>query len=319
MPLVTIVGAGRVGVEIAEIILLRDVADVVLIDIIPGRAEGEALDLAHEIAFLGIDRDVRGSMDYKDCSGSDVVVIVAGAPRKPGMKREELLNVNAGIVKEVASKVAEYAPRSKIVVVTNPVDAMTYVALKASSFDRHRVLGFGPSLDSARLRYILSKKLGKPLSSIQALVMGQHGEAMVPVLSNTFVEGKRASEILSPEEQRTIVEEVRKAGAEVIRLRGYSANHAPGLGVALIVEAMIKSNPLYAPAIAVLNGEYGIKGIPLGVPCIIGGNGLERVVEIELSKEEREALRQAAERIRDLLLVLPQDMKPSPNEISISI
>ncbi|NPA96451.1 MAG: malate dehydrogenase [Crenarchaeota archaeon] len=319
MPLVTIVGAGRVGVEVAEHILLRDLADVLLIDVVPGRAEGEALDLAHEVAMLGIDRDVRGSMSYDDCYGSDVVVIVAGAPRKHGMTREDLLHVNASIVRDVASKVAEKCPKAKIVVVTNPVNAMTYVAWRVSGFDRSRVVGFGPLLDSARLRYVLAKMLGKPPRAIQPLVIGQHGEAMVPVLSSTFVEGKRASDLLSEEERKRVWEEVKRAGAKIIELRGYSANHAPGLGVAMIVEAMLRSNPILVPAIAILDGEYGVRGLPLGVPCIVGGRGLERVIEVELSEEERREFARAAERIRQLLLELPPEIRPSESDVEIRL
>ncbi len=319
MPLVAIVGAGRVGTEVAEALLLRDVADVVLIDVVPGRAEGEALDLAHEVSILGIDREVRGSTRIEDIEGSDVVVIVAGVPRKAGMKREELLNANAGIVRDIARKVAELCPKARILVITNPVDAMTYVAWKVSGFDRRRVIGFGPLLDSARLRYVLAKRLGKRLSSIQPLVIGQHGEAMVPVLSATLVEGVPAIQLLKKEEVEEVVKEVREAGAEIIRLRGYSANHAPGLGAAIMVEAMVKGNPIYVPAIAVLNGEYGIKGVALGVPCIVGSSGIERVIEVELQPFEKEMLREAAKRVASLLNELPEDLRPSPGEISIEI
>jgi len=319
MPLVTVVGSGRVGSEVAEMILLRDLADVVLIDIVEGLAKGEALDLAHMASILGVNRDVRGSREYRDMEGSDIVVIVAGVPRKPGMTREELISVNAGIVKQVSEAIREYAPRSRVIVVTNPMDAMVYVAWRVTGFSRERVIGFGPSLDSARLRDVLSRRLGKPRTSIEALVLGQHGEAMVPIFSHTRVEGKPVKEILSPEELKQVAEEVRKAGAEIIRLRGFSSHHAPGAGVAELVETMIRNSPRLIPTTVVLQGEYGCRGIPLAVPTIVSGVGVERVLEIDLDREEREGMRRAAEKILELLKALPEDIRPRDGEYSIGL
>lgn len=311
MPLVSVVGAGRVGTEVAHLVLLKNLADVVLVDVVPGRAEGEALDLAHELAILGIDRDVRGTTRIEEIAGSDIVVITAGFPRGPGMSREELIHKNASIVEEVSKKVAELCPKAKIIVVTNPVDAMTYVAWRTSGFDRRRVIGFGPLLDSARLRHYLAKELRKSILSIQPLVIGQHGKAMVPALSATFVEGLRAKEILPEDVRKRIVEKVIHAGEEIIKLRGYSAHHAPAAGVALIVESTLRGDPRYIPCIAVLDGEYGVRDIAMGVPCIISSRGIERIIEIELDEEEKYALQNAVKAIRELLSQLPPHLRPT--------
>ena len=310
MPLVAVVGAGRVGAEVAHIVLLKNLADVVLVDVVPGRAEGEALDLAHEISLLGIERSVRGSSNIDDIAGSDVVVVTAGFPRGPGMSREELLHKNASIVEEISRRVSELCPKARLIVVTNPVDAMTYVAWRASGFDRKKVIGFGPLLDSARLRYYLAKELGKPLRSIQPLVIGQHGKAMVPVLSATYVDGFSAKELLAEDAKRRIIDRVLHAGEEIIKLRGYSAHHAPAAGVALIVESILGGDPRFIPCIAVLDGEYGVRNIAMGVPCIIGSRGIERIIEIELDEEERKALQNAVKTIRELLDQLPPHLRP---------
>lgn len=297
MPLVTIVGSGRVGTEIAKHILINDLADVVLIDIDPNKVRGEALDLTHMVAMLGIDRDVKPSTDYRDMSGSDVVVISAGIPRSPGMTREQLIYSNAGIVYNICKSISEYCPKAVVIIVTNPVDALTFIAWKATGFERERVMGFGSMLDSARMRSVIAKKLGVRVSKVSALVMGEHGEAMVCMFRYSYVDGTPVIALLSSEDMEEIRRTVRGLGAEIIRLRGYSSTHAPGVGVAMLVRAVLRDEKRVYPVTAILDGEYGYRGIPLAVPAVIGRRGVEKIIELELTDDERKELEQAAKKI----------------------
>ncbi len=301
MPLVSIVGAGKVGTEVAKHVLLNDLADVVLIDIDPNKVRGEALDLAHMVAMLGIDRDVTPSTSYSDMAGSDVVVICAGIPRSPGMTREQLIHANAGIVFSVCKCVAEHCPKAIVIVVTNPVDALTFIAWKATGFERNRIMGFGSMLDSARMRYVVAKKLGIPLSRISALVMGEHGEAMVCMFRYSYADHTPLSAILSSEDMDEVRRIVKEAGAEIIKLRGYSSTHAPGAGVALLVKAILRDEKRVYPVTAILNGEYGYRGIPLATPAVIGRRGVEKIVELDLNDDERKELEHAAKKIVETL------------------
>jgi len=297
VPLVTIVGSGRVGTEIAKHILINDLADVVLIDIDPNKVRGEALDLTHMVAMLGIDRDVKPSTDYRDMSGSDVVVISAGIPRSPGMTREQLIYSNAGIVYNICKSISEYCPKAVVIIVTNPVDALTFIAWKATGFERERVMGFGSMLDSARMRSVIAKKLGVRVSKVSALVMGEHGEAMVCMFRYSYVDGTPVIALLSSEDMEEIRRTVRGLGAEIIRLRGYSSTHAPGVGVAMLVRAVLRDEKRVYPVTAILDGEYGYRGIPLAVPAVIGRRGVEKIIELELTDDERKELEQAAKKI----------------------
>ncbi|HIP57074.1 MAG TPA: malate dehydrogenase [Ignisphaera aggregans] len=297
VPLVTIVGSGRVGTEIAKHILINDLADVVLIDIDPNKVRGEALDLTHMVAMLGIDRDVKPSTDYRDMSGSDVVVISAGIPRSPGMTREQLIYSNAGIVYNICKSISEYCPKAVVIIVTNPVDALTFIAWKATGFERERVMGFGSMLDSARMRSVIAKKLGVRVSKVSALVMGEHGEAMVCMFRYSYVDGTPVIALLSSEDMEEIRRTVRGLGAEIIRLRGYSSTHAPGVGVAMLVRAVLRDEKRVYPVTAILDGEYGYRGIPLAVPAVIGRRGIEKIIELELTDDERKELEQAAKKI----------------------
>ena len=306
VPRVAVVGAGRVGVEVAKHILLMDLADVVLIDVRQRVAEGEALDLSHMAALLGISRSVEASGSYEAIESCDLVVIAAGQPRKAGMSREELVCANARIVKGIAEAAACYAPHSVIIVVTNPVDTLTYVAWRFSGFDRWRVMGFGSMLDSARLAYAVSKILGVSPSSINSLVLGEHGEAMAPMLRLSTVFGTPLTQVLTPEQQRAVVDEVRRAGSRIIELRGWSANHAPGAGVALLARAVLRDERRVLPVSVVLNGEYGYRGIPLSVPAVIGKGGVLRIIELELENSERRALERAAAVIKEMLRCLEE-------------
>ncbi len=315
---VAVVGAGRVGTEVAKHVLLSRLADVVLIDIDGNRARGEALDLAHMVSMLGIDLDVVGSSDYRDMSGSDIVVISAGIARSAGMTREQLISANAGTVYTISEKIAEYCPKAIVIVVTNPVDALTFVTWKVTGFKRNRVIGFGSMLDSARMKYIVAKKLGVPPSRVDALVMGEHGEAMMCMFRYSTVDGKPLSEILSDEEMKRIEEEVRRSGSEIIRLRGHSSNHAPGAGIAQLIKAILSDEKKIYPVSVVLDGEYGYRGIPLSVPAVIGRNGVEKIIELELTLEEKERLRQAAKKIIETLrCALPRELCAEIYELNI--
>ncbi len=298
MTLITIVGSGRVGVSAAVHIVLRELGDVRLIDVVEGLPQGEALDLAHMASLLGLSVDVSGSNDYKDMAGSDVVIIAAGATRKPGMTREDLLKVNAGVVKSICNAIKDYAPRSIVIVVTNPLDVMTYLAWRALGFPRGRVLGFSGLLDVARFKYYVSKRIGVSPRSVEAYVIGQHGEKMIPLVRHTKVGGVPIERLLRLEEVEEVVSKTVRAGEEIIRMKGWSASHAPGAGISVMVESIVKDRRDVLPLTAVLDGEYGFRDVAAEVMGIVGREGLVRVLEIELSNSEYQRFREAVEWIK---------------------
>jgi len=297
---ITVVGAGRVGSAAALDIVLRRLDDVLLLDIVEGLPQGEALDLGHAASSYGIDVEITGSNDYRDMAGSDIVVVTAGVPRRPGMTRLDLLQRNAEIVRQISSRIVEYAPKSKLLMVTNPLDAMTYLALKATGFPPKRVFGMGSILDSARFRYFLSKRLGVSRSSIQALVIGEHGENMLPLLSHTSVSGVPLPEIVSTDGVKGTVEETRGTAAEVIRLKGGTV-YAPAAGVGEIVEAVVKDRKAVFPISAYLDGEYGVRGVCIGVPAVLGREGIERIVELQLVDEEMAVFMRGVEALKKVV------------------
>ncbi len=300
MPLVTIVGSGRVGTSAALFLMLKEICDIRLIDIIEGLPQGEALDLSHAAALLGKNVDITGSNDYKDMAGSDIVVITAGLARKPGMTREELAFENAKIVKSVCEKILEYAPHSIVIVVTNPLDIMTYVALKVLKFPRNRVIGFSGTLDSARFRYYIAKKLGVSYQSVRAFVVGQHGEKMVPLISSAYVGGVPVSKLLSQESINEVIEKTIKAGEEIVKLKKWSAYHAVGAGIAEIIESIIKDRKDVHNFSALLEGEYGVQDVVAEVVGILGRRGVEKIIEVEMSEEEKTKFYEAIQWIREL-------------------
>ncbi|MCE4618956.1 MAG: malate dehydrogenase, partial [Desulfurococcales archaeon] len=255
--MITIIGAGKVGTSAAAFMMLKELDDILLIDIIPNKPQGEALDLGHAASIFGISVDIRGSNDFKDMAGSDIVVVTAGFPRKPGMTREQLLTKNAGVIADIASKIKEYAPNSIVLLTTNPLDAMTYVMYKKLGFPRERVIGFSGVLDAGRLAYYASKKLGVSPASIVPIVLGMHGQAMFPVPRLSTVLGAPLTELLTKEEIDGIVQETVKAGATITELRGYSSNYGPGAGLAVMVEAIKKDQKKAFIASVYLTGEYG--------------------------------------------------------------
>jgi malate dehydrogenase len=297
---ISIIGSGRVGSTIAMILVQRALGDVALVDIIPGLPEGEALDLSHMAAELGIDSKIVGSNDYSVLQGSDVVVVTAGLARKPGMTRMDLLTKNATIISSVSKEIAKYAPESIAIMITNPMDAMTYVALKTTGFPKRRVIGMGGMLDLSRYKEFLSEKLHISRASIEALVIGEHGESMCPLVSNSSVNGVPLSLFLSESEAKEAIDETRKIAAKVIQLKG-ATFYAPANGVVRMVEAIMFDKKALLPLSTYLEGEYGVNGLCIGVPAILGRQGVERIVEIELSASEKESFNKGVETLREAL------------------
>ncbi|GBC74932.1 Malate dehydrogenase [archaeon HR06] len=271
--------------------------DINLIDIVEGLPQGEALDLSHMASKLGSDVKVRGSNDFSSMKDSNLVIITAGLARKPGMTRMDLLNKNFEIVKGICEKVKDYTPKAKILMVTNPLDVMTYVALKVTGFDKSKVFGMGGLLDSSRFAQFISQHLGISRKSIQALVIGEHGENMLPLIRYSSIGGIPLTFFLKEEERRKIMELTVKVAAEVIALKGATV-HAPAFAVAKMVEAVVKDTKEVLPLSTYLEGEYGVKGICIGVPAILGKEGVERIIELELNSEERSIFNRVVETIR---------------------
>jgi malate dehydrogenase len=298
------VGAGKVGAMAALDIASQNLDDIALVDIVPGLAEGEALDISHRISEIGIDVEVNGSTDYATLRGCEVVVVTAGLARKPGMTRMDLLGKNAGIIASVAREVAKNAPDSIMLVVTNPMDAMTYVALKASGFPKGRVLGMGGVLDLSRFKYILASRLGVSRSSIDTIVIGEHGESMVPVASHTYVGGVPLTSLMKDEEIVQAIEDTRKSAADVIAKKGATI-FAPGNAIARMVRAILWDRKEIVPCSTLLEGEYGLNGICIGVPAVLGSGGVERVLEIKLTDRERDMFNRGADTLKEAVASLP--------------
>jgi len=304
---ITVVGAGKVGTSAALFMALKELDDITLIDIIEGKPQGEALDLGHALSILGISVDVRGSNDFKDMAGSDLVIVTAGFPRKPGMTREELVGKNAGIIADIADKILEYAPNSIVMLTTNPLDAMTYLMYKRLGWPRNRVIGFSGVLDAGRLAYYASKKLNISPASIVPVVLGMHGQAMFPVPRLSTVLGKPLTELLTPEEVEEITKQTVEAGATITKLRGYSSNFGPGAGLAVMAEAVKKGYNKAFIASVYLDGEYGEKDVVAEVPIILGRNGAEKVIELPLTDEEKAKFHESCEAVRKLVASIPAE------------
>ena len=289
MSKVTVVGAGNVGATCANVLAVKKVAsEVVLIDIKEGVAEGKAMDIMQTAQLLGFDTVVKGvTNDYSQTAGSDVVVITSGLPRKPGMTREELIGVNAGIVKSVAQQILTYSPNAILVVVSNPMDTMAYLALKALGLSRNRVIGMGGALDSSRFKYFLSQKLGCNANEVEGFVIGGHGDTtMIPMTRFATYKGMPVSDMISAEELDEVAKATMVGGATLTGLLGTSAWMAPGAAAAAVVDSVINDQKKMIPCSAYLEGEYGYNDITIGVPCIIGKNGVEKIVELPLNEAE---------------------------------
>ena len=299
---ITIIGAGNVGATAAHWAASKELGDIVLVDIAEGIPQGKALDLMEAAPVEGFDSIVVGTNNYKDTADSDVIVITAGLARKPGMTREDLVQINAKIISQVTKEAVAYSPDAYIVVVTNPLDVMCKVALEASGFPKHRVMGQSGVLDSARFRTFIARELNVSFEDVSAFVLGGHGDEMVPLVRYSYAGGIPIETLISKERLDEIVERTRKGGAEIVNLlKTGSAFFAPSSSTILMVEAILKDKKRILPVSAYLEGEYGQNGMYLGVPAIIGGNGVERILEIELTAEEKQALQKSADIISETL------------------
>lgn len=298
---VTVVGAGAVGASCAEYIAIKDFADeVVLIDIKEGFAEGKAMDLMQCASLNGFDSKITGTTnDYSKTAGSDVAVITSGIPRKPGMTREELIGINAGIVKSVSENLIKYSPNVVLIVVSNPMDTMAYLAHKATGLPKNRIIGMGGALDSARFKFRLAEAIGCPISDIDGMVVGGHSDVgMVPLIGAATRNSIKVSEFLSEDRMQQVVEDTKVGGATLTKLLGTSAWYAPGAAVSEMVKAIALDSKKMFPCSALLDGEYGLSNLSIGVPCIIGKNGIEKIVEVKLSEAEMTKLHTSAEGVK---------------------
>ncbi|HET6680658.1 MAG TPA: malate dehydrogenase [Gemmatimonadaceae bacterium] len=304
--LITVVGAGHVGATTCQRIAEKELARrVVMVDIAEGLPQGKGLDQWQSAPIEGFDSRVSGTNAYADTAGSDIVVITAGIARKPGMSRDDLLNTNAGIVKAVSQEIARTSPNAIIIVVSNPLDVMCHVAKSVTGFPRERVIGMAGVLDTARYRAFLAEALDVSVRDIQAMVLGGHGDTMVPLIAYTSVSGIPITQLLDSAALDAIVARTRTGGAEIVKhLKTGSAYYAPSSGAVQMVEAIVHDQRRILPCAAWLEGEYGMSGLFLGVPCKLGRNGLEKIIEVELTADERDALQKSAEAVREPMSAL---------------
>ncbi len=303
---VSVIGAGNVGATCANVIAHKELAnEVVLLDIKEGLPEGKALDIWETSPVNLFDSRVIGvTNDYSRTSGSEVVVITSGLPRKPGMSRDDLIATNAGIVKSVTEQVISASPNAKIIIVSNPLDVMSYCAFLTAKVDSHRVFGMAGILDTARYRSFLAMELNLSPKDIQAVLMGGHGDTMVPLPRYTTVAGIPVTELISKDKLDAIVERTKVGGGEIVKLLGTSAWYAPGAAAAQMVEAIIRDQHRIYPCCAMLHGEYGMSDLYLGVPVILGKNGIEKIIQLQLDDEEMNLLEKSAEHVREVMKVL---------------
>ena len=308
MSKVTVVGAGNVGATAANVIALREVADeVVMIDIKEGVSEGKAMDMMQTANLLDVNTRIKGvTNDYEATAGSDVVVITSGIPRKPGMTREELIGVNAGIVKQVTESVLKHSPDAIIVCVSNPMDTMTYLIHKISGLPKNRIIGMGGALDSSRFKYYLSQALGANPNEVEGFVIGGHGDTtMIPMKRFASYRGIPASDLLDAATLDKVVADTMVGGATLTKLLGTSAWYAPGASASEVVEAIIHDQKVVIPCSALLEGEYGEKDLCIGVPCVLGKNGIERIIELDLNEEEKALFAKSAAAVHKTNEALP--------------
>lgn len=302
---VTVVGAGNVGATVADCIARKDmVEEVVLIDIVDGLPQGKALDIQEAAPIHLFDTRVTGTNDYADTAGSDICVITAGSPRKPGMSRDDLLSINSKIVRTVTEQFTTSSPNAILVIVSNPLDVMTYVAYMASGFPSKRVMGMAGVLDTARYRAFLAMELGVSVRDIQALLMGGHGDTMVPLPRYTTIGGVPVTELIEDDVLQKIVERTKGGGGEIVKLMGTSAWYAPGAAAAEMVESIVKNSGRVVPVAAWLTGQYGLDGMFIGVPAKLGTGGITEIVEVELNAAESALMKDSAEHVRSNLEAL---------------
>ncbi len=298
-PFVAVIGAGQVGATVAQRVLEKGLADVVLFDVVQGMPQGKALDLMEAAPVEGHDRRILGTNDYKDIEGAEIVVVTAGLPRKPGMSREDLLALNAKIITDVCANVKKYASSCKLIIVTNPLDLMTHLAFKKTGFPETKVFGMAGVLDTARMRFFIAERLELIGRDVEAIVLGGHGDLMVPVSSQSKVKNTPVNSLIPEQELRQIEQRTKDGGAEIVALlKTGSAFYAPASSVCEMVKAILKDEKKVLPVCAYLHGEYGIKNIYFGVPAELGRNGIEKVVEIPLTAEEKQGLLLSAEKVK---------------------
>ena len=300
---ISLIGAGQIGGTLAHLISIKELADVMLFDIDEGLAKGKALDIAQSTSVEGFNINLIGTSNYEDTKNSDVIIITAGVSRKPGMTRDDLLGTNLKIIKEVAEGIKKNSPNAFVICITNPLDVIVMALQKYSGLPTNKVAGMAGILDSSRFKYFLSQELKVPVKNIESLVLGGHGDTMVPMLNHTLVNKKPLTQLIKKEKLDLIVDRTRKGGAEIVKyLEKGSAFYAPAASGVEMAEAYIKNLKKILPCAAYLNGEYGVKDVYAGVPVIIGSNGVEKIVEIKLEKEELENFKVSTKAVEDLFL-----------------
>jgi len=298
---ITVIGGGHVGESTTFILAVKELAnEVVLIDIVENMPQGKALDMMQAGPILGYDTDIIGSNDFKDMQGSDLVIMTAGFPRKPGMSREDLIGQNAPIMKGVAEKIKEYAPNSIVIVVSNPLDAMTYMCKKITGFPDNRIIGQAGVLDSTRFMAFLGMETGISIKTIQGMTLGSHGDDMVPLARFSLVGGRPTPGVVESEKLEAIISRTKKGGGEIVKLLGTSAYWAPAAGTVLMAESILKDKKMVLPCHAILHGEYGIEGLFVGVPVKLGNNGIEEIIEFDLTDDEKAALKVSADHVKEV-------------------
>lgn len=299
---ITVVGAGNVGANTALWVATKELGDVVLLDIVEGTPQGKSLDLMEAAPIECFDSNVKGTNDYKDTAGSDVVIITAGIPRKPGMSRSDLINTNVGILKSVVENVVKYSPDAHLLIVTNPLDVMVYAAWKLSGFPPERIMGLSGALDGSRMRSFIAMELGVSMQDVHAMVIGGHADEMVPLKRYATVSGIPVGQLIPDERLTAIMERTKKAGGEIVSLlKTGSAYVAPSAAVAEMCEAIIKDKKRVIPSAAYLTGQYGVEGIFIGVPVVVGAGGAEKIIEIELDANEKKAFMDSVSAVKGLI------------------
>lgn len=298
---ITIVGAGNVGASAANWIVAKGLGDVVLVDILEGAAKGKALDLLESTPILGVDAKVIGTKNYEETKESDIVVITAGSPRKPGMSRDDLVAINSKIMTSVVSEIIKYSPNSILIIVSNPLDAMVYVAYKTSKFPKQRVMGMAGTLDSTRFKTFIAHELNVSVNDVEAMVLGGHGDSMIPMERLAKVKGKPLTELMPKAKLDQIIERTRKGGGEFLPLLNTSAWVAPGIAIYEMVDSILNDKKKTLPCAALLEGEYGFKHVFLGVPIILGNKGVEKVIELDLNEQEKAEFQKNYEAVKRLI------------------
>ena len=303
---IALIGAGNIGGELAALCARKELGDVVLFDI-PAKtdfAKGKALDLEQNGAILGYDAGISGTSNWADCAGSDVVIITAGIPRKPGQSRDDLVATNLPIIRNVADNLKQHCPNAFVIVISNPLDAMVYELQRRTGFAREKVVGMAGVLDSARFSLFLAREAKVSVKDVRAMVLGGHGDDMVPILSACTIDGVRATELISKEKLDAIVARTRKGGGEIVQLMGTSAFYAPASSAVAMAEAFLLDQKRLLPCAVLLQGEYGYRDLYMGVPAVIGGKGIERVVELSLNDEEKAMLKKSAASVQSIVDVV---------------